>query len=65
MLAPKTWDGELELCLCFRLTFPAVRRLDYYLVSERFMENVADCIHRKEVYGSDHCPLVLKLKLPA
>ncbi|XP_018323973.1 DNA-(apurinic or apyrimidinic site) lyase isoform X2 [Agrilus planipennis] len=34
-------------------------RLDYFIVSSRFMENVCDNIIRNEVYGSDHCPITL------
>lgn len=40
------------------------RRLDYFVVSERFLKNVCDCVIRKEVFGSDHCPLVLSLANP-
>ena len=40
------------------------RRLDYFVVSERLVKDVTDCIIRKEVYGSDHCPLVLGLASP-
>lgn len=36
-------------------------RLDYFIVSERLMKNVCDNIIRKEVFGSDHCPLTLFL----
>jgi AP endonuclease 1 len=38
-------------------------RLDYYLVSQRFMKNVKDNIIRSEVLGSDHCPIVLLLSV--
>ncbi|KAI8846606.1 exodeoxyribonuclease III [Chytridium lagenaria] len=38
-------------------------RLDYFVVSKRFMENVHDSIIRSEAYGaSDHVPIVLVLK---
>ncbi len=37
------------------------RRLDYFVVSERLVKNVTDCVIRKGVFGSDHCPLVLGL----
>ncbi|KAG5682883.1 hypothetical protein PVAND_012201 [Polypedilum vanderplanki] len=36
-------------------------RLDYFVVSERFMENVVDNVIRTNILGSDHCPLVLFL----
>ncbi|XP_043274445.1 exodeoxyribonuclease isoform X2 [Venturia canescens] len=38
-------------------------RLDYYLVSERIKKNVCDQIIRDQVYGSDHCPVVLYINL--
>lgn len=41
------------------------RRLDYFVLSERLTQNVTDCVIRKDVYGSDHCPLVLGLAPPA
>ncbi|XP_065226891.1 exodeoxyribonuclease [Planococcus citri] len=34
-------------------------RLDYFIVSKRFVDNVCDNVIRSEVYGSDHCPIVL------
>ncbi|KJE89076.1 APEX nuclease [Capsaspora owczarzaki ATCC 30864] len=38
-------------------------RLDYFVVSQRFMQSVADSQIRSQVYGSDHCPIVLHLSL--
>jgi AP endonuclease 1 len=38
-------------------------RLDYFLVSKRFMKNVKDNVMRTEVMGSDHCPIVLLLSI--
>lgn len=38
-------------------------RLDYFILSERFVENVCDTVIRNEVYGSDHCPIVLYLSV--
>lgn len=38
-------------------------RIDYYVVSERLMENVCDNLIRNNIYGSDHCPIVLYLKV--
>jgi len=40
-------------------------RLDYMVVSSRILDNVADCIHRSEVLGSDHCPITLLLTKPS
>jgi len=39
-------------------------RLDYMLVSSRLLDSVADCIHRDQVLGSDHCPITLLLNKP-
>lgn len=33
-------------------------RLDYFIASKRFMDNVCDVVMRNEVLGSDHCPIV-------
>ncbi|CAG9802285.1 unnamed protein product [Chironomus riparius] len=38
-------------------------RLDYFIVSKRFMSKVKDNIIRSSVKGSDHCPIVLYLKV--
>lgn len=37
-------------------------RIDYFLASERIKENIIDVIIRDDVYGSDHCPVILKMK---
>ena len=37
-------------------------RIDYFVVSERFMKNVADSLIYDEVMGSDHCPVGLIIK---
>ncbi len=37
-------------------------RIDYFIVSERFMGNVADSKILMDVMGSDHCPVVLEMK---
>ncbi len=34
-------------------------RIDYFLTSERFKENIKDALIYKEVMGSDHCPVGL------
>lgn len=39
-------------------------RIDYFLVSERLMEQVEKSAILSEFYGSDHCPVELKLKTP-
>ncbi|XP_058981147.1 recombination repair protein 1 isoform X1 [Musca domestica] len=38
-------------------------RLDYFLVSERFVKKVVDNCIRSQCMGSDHCPITLFLKL--
>lgn len=38
-------------------------RLDYFLVSQSLMDKVVDNVIRSEVYGSDHCPCTLIMKL--
>ena len=37
-------------------------RIDYFLVSERFMKDVADVRILDDVMGSDHCPVIIELK---
>ncbi len=36
-------------------------RIDYFLVSERLRQSVADALILSDVYGSDHCPVGLVL----
>ncbi|XP_075226588.1 exodeoxyribonuclease-like isoform X2 [Lycorma delicatula] len=38
-------------------------RLDYFVLSERLIPNVCDNVMRTEVFGSDHCPIVLFLHI--
>uniref|UniRef100_A0A1I8Q9U7 exodeoxyribonuclease III n=1 Tax=Stomoxys calcitrans TaxID=35570 RepID=A0A1I8Q9U7_STOCA len=38
-------------------------RLDYFLVSQRFVKRVVDNCIRSQCMGSDHCPITLFLKL--
>ena len=38
-------------------------RIDYFLVSERIINNVNNPIIYKDVYGSDHCPVYVELDL--
>lgn len=37
-------------------------RIDYFLVSDRIKDNVADSIIRTNVMGSDHCPVEIIIK---
>lgn len=36
-------------------------RLDYFCVADSLQDIVADCYHRTDIQGSDHCPVVLEL----
>lgn len=38
-------------------------RLDYFIVSNRFMKHVKSNVIRDQILGSDHCPIVLFLNL--
>ncbi|XP_023942109.2 DNA-(apurinic or apyrimidinic site) endonuclease [Bicyclus anynana] len=38
-------------------------RLDYFIVSERLKPTLCDSVIRDKVYGSDHCPISLFLRL--
>uniref|UniRef100_UPI0035A64B71 endonuclease/exonuclease/phosphatase family protein n=1 Tax=uncultured Fusobacterium sp. TaxID=159267 RepID=UPI0035A64B71 len=37
-------------------------RIDYFLVSERLKDSLENAEIHKDILGSDHCPVVLKLK---
>ena len=37
-------------------------RIDYFIVSERFMSKIKDIIIHDEIMGSDHCPVELVIK---
>jgi exodeoxyribonuclease-3 len=37
-------------------------RIDYFVVSDRFMDRVEDSKIHNEIFGSDHCPVELDLK---
>lgn len=37
-------------------------RIDYFLVSERLKDRIEDSIIHKDVMGSDHCPVELRLR---
>tara|TARA_Y100000588_G_C14280064_1_gene936602 strand:- start:2185 stop:2937 length:753 start_codon:yes stop_codon:yes gene_type:complete len=36
-------------------------RIDYFLVSEDLLASLEDCYHLTDTYGSDHCPVVMKI----
>lgn len=38
-------------------------RIDYVLVSESLRDEIIDADHMESVYGSDHCPLYVKIKM--
>ncbi|XP_052239360.1 exodeoxyribonuclease-like isoform X2 [Dreissena polymorpha] len=38
-------------------------RLDYFVLSERLRDNLCDHVIRKDVMGSDHCPVVLYMAI--
>lgn len=37
-------------------------RIDYFIVSDRFMTNIKNIVLHNEIYGSDHCPIELIIK---
>ena len=37
-------------------------RIDYFLVSNRFIDSVNDMKIDNDVFGSDHCPIELEVK---
>lgn len=37
-------------------------RIDYFIVSDRFLNNIKDIKIHNEIYGSDHCPVELIIK---
>ncbi len=38
-------------------------RIDYFVVSDRIMPNVTEASIHTEIFGSDHCPVALKIEL--
>lgn len=38
-------------------------RIDYFVVSNRLSENIDDVEFHREIMGSDHCPVLLKLNI--
>lgn len=38
-------------------------RIDYFVVSNRIAEKIKDVIIRDDIFGSDHCPVVMEIEL--
>ena len=38
-------------------------RLDYFCVSDRVLPRVTDIRHCMEIFGSDHCPIMLEIAI--
>ncbi len=38
-------------------------RIDYFICSDRLMESIEDSIIRNDIFGSDHCPVELHIKI--
>ena len=38
-------------------------RIDYFVVSDRVKEDIQDVIIHNEIYGSDHCPVEIRVDL--
>lgn len=38
-------------------------RIDYFVVSDRLKNRINDVVIRNDVYGSDHCPVILDISL--
>ena len=36
-------------------------RIDYFVTSERLKDNIKEADILNEIYGSDHCPVMLRL----
>lgn len=37
-------------------------RIDYFIASQRYMENISKSTIMQSVYGSDHCPVAIEIK---
>jgi exodeoxyribonuclease-3 len=37
-------------------------RLDYFLANEEFRDRLKAATHRNDIFGSDHCPVIVQLK---
>ena len=53
-----TWWSYMANCRSKNIGW----RIDYFLVSNRFIDNVVDTTIYKDVLGSDHCPIGLEVK---
>ena len=40
-------------------------RIDYFFSTKEFMNNIQNCYMEQEIMGSDHCPVVIELKINA
>jgi len=38
-------------------------RIDYFVVSNRIANKIKDVIIRDDIFGSDHCPVILEIKM--
>lgn len=38
-------------------------RIDYHMVSDNLMPHVTNSYHREDIWGSDHCPIIIELNL--
>ena len=38
-------------------------RIDYFIVSEKIIDTVSNSVIYSDVFGSDHCPIGIELKL--
>jgi exodeoxyribonuclease-3 len=38
-------------------------RIDYFVVSERLSDKIKDVIIRDDIFGSDHCPVILEIDI--
>lgn len=38
-------------------------RIDYFIISNRILDNVYDTLILNEIYGSDHCPIFLEINI--
>ena len=38
-------------------------RIDYFIVSDRIKDKIKDVVIRSDIYGSDHCPVEIEIKI--
>ena len=48
--------------MCIRDRKNAGWRIDYFLVSNRFAQRVKDARILTDVFGSDHCPVLIEIE---